>query len=130
MVVESTGLFLTKELANQHLQAGAKKVLLSAPAKDDSIKTFVYGVNHKKYNKKDQIVSNASCTTNCLAPVAQLIHKKFGIITGFLTTVHAYTSTQKIVDGPSKKMRRGRAAAQNMVPTTTGATTATCHVTG
>ena len=128
VVVESTGFFLTKELSSKHLQAGAKKVLLSAPSKDKNIKTFVYGVNHQKYKKTDKIVSNASCTTNCLAPVAKVLDEKFGIITGLLTTVHAYTSTQKMVDGPSKNFRRGRAAAQNMVPTTTGAALATCKV--
>jgi glyceraldehyde 3-phosphate dehydrogenase len=128
IVVECTGLFLTKELASKHLTAGAKKVLLSAPAKDDTINTFVYGVNHKKYKKTDKIISNASCTTNCLAPVAQVLDKKFGIVSGLLTTVHAYTSTQKTVDSSAKKFRRGRAAAQNIVPTTTGAATATCKV--
>jgi len=129
LVVESTGLFLTKELAQKHLQAGAKKVLLSAPAKDNNIKTFVYGVNHKKYNKKtDHIISNASCTTNCLSPVAHLLDKNFKILSGLLTTIHAYTVSQRIVDGPSKKFRRGRAAAQNIVPTTTGAAIATTKV--
>jgi len=128
VAVESTGFFLTKELASKHLKAGAKKVLLSAPAKDDKIKMYVYGVNHKKYNKKDKIVSNASCTTNCLAPVAKILNEKFGIVSGLLTTIHAYTSTQKIVDSPSKKFRRGRACAVNMVPTTTGAAIATCKV--
>lgn len=128
IVVESTGLFLTKELAQKHLDAGAKKVLLSAPAKDDTIKTFVYGVNHKKYKKSDLIISNASCTTNCLAPVAHLLNKKFRIASGLLTTVHAYTVSQKIVDGPNKKFRRGRAAAQNIIPTTTGAAIATTKV--
>jgi glyceraldehyde 3-phosphate dehydrogenase len=129
VVVESTGFFLTKELAGKHLKAGAKKVILSAPAKDENIKTFVYGVNHKTYNQKtDQIISNASCTTNCLTPIAKVLDEKFGIVSGLLTTVHSYTSTQKIVDGPSSKFRRGRACAINMVPTTTGATVATCKV--
>jgi len=129
VVIESTGFFLTKELANKHLKAGAKKVLLSAPAKDDEVKTLVYGVNHKDYDKsKDHIVSNASCTTNCLAPVAKILDKKFGIVSGLLTTTHAYTSSQKIVDGPAKKVRRGRAAAVNMVPTSTGAAIATTLV--
>ena len=129
VVIESTGFFLTKELASKHLVAGAKKVLLSAPAKDKGVKNFVYGVNHKQYNKnKDNIISNASCTTNCLAPVAKVLDEKFGIVSGLLTTVHAYTSTQKMVDGPSSKFRRGRAAAQNMVPTTTGAAIATTEV--
>ena len=129
IVVECTGFFLTKELAGRHLQAGAGKVLLSAPAKDSSIRTFVYGVNHKQYDrKKDVIISNASCTTNCLAPVAKVLDDNFGIVQGLLTTVHAYTSSQKVVDGPDKKARRGRAAALNMVPTTTGAATATALV--
>ena len=129
IVIESTGFFLTKELASQHLKAGAKKVLLSAPAKSENIKTFAYGINHQKYNKKtDHIISNASCTTNCLSPIAYILDKKFGIISGFLTTTHGYTSSQKLVDGPHKKMRRGRAAAQNLVPTTTGATSATSKV--
>jgi len=129
VVIESTGFFLTKELAGKHLKAGAKRVLLSAPAKEDSIKNFVYGVNHKTYNQKtDKIISNASCTTNCLAPVAKVLDEKFGIVSGLITTIHAYTSTQKMVDGPSKKFRRGRACAVNMVPTTTGAAIATCKV--
>ena len=128
VVIESTGLFLTRDLAQKHLQAGAKKVLLSAPPKDKSIKTFVYGVNHKKYKKTDKIISNASCTTNCLAPVAYVLDKNFKILSGLLTTVHAYTASQRIVDGPAKKFRRGRAAAQNIVPTTTGAAKATCQV--
>ena len=128
VVVESTGFFLTKELASKHLKAGAKKILLSAPAKDDKIKNFVYGVNHKEYKKTDKIVSNASCTTNCIAPLAKVLEEKFGIVSGLLTTTHAYTSSQKMVDAPSKKFRRGRAAAVNMVPTTTGAAIATCKV--
>ncbi|MBR9683674.1 aldehyde dehydrogenase, partial [Candidatus Woesearchaeota archaeon] len=100
VVIESTGFFLTRDLAQKHIQAGAKKVLLSAPAKDDSIKTFVYGVNHKKYLKNDLIVSNASCTTNCLTPVAHILDKKFGLVYGLLNTIHGYTASQKIVDGP------------------------------
>lgn len=129
VVVESTGFFLTKELASLHLKAGAKKVLLSAPPKSENIKTFAYGINHHKYNKKsDHIISNASCTTNCLSPVAHVLDKNFGIISGLLTTIHGYTSSQKLVDGPHKKFRRGRAAAQNMVPTSTGATSATSKV--
>lgn len=129
VVVESTGFFLTNELASKHLKAGAKKVLLSAPAKDDKTKMFVYGVNHKEYDKEnDHIVSNASCTTNCLAPIAKVLDEKFGIVSGLLTTTHAYTSTQKMIDGPSNKFRRGRAAAQNIVPSTTGAAIATCKV--
>lgn len=127
VVVESTGFFLTGKLAHLHLKAGAKKVLLSAPAKDNKIKTFVYGVNHKEY-KKEKIISNASCTTNCLAPIAKVLDEKFGIVSGLLNTVHGYTASQKIVDGPHKKFRRGRAAAHNIVPTTTGAAIATCKV--
>jgi glyceraldehyde 3-phosphate dehydrogenase len=119
-VVESTGLFLTKEKAEAHLKAGAKYVVMSAPSKDDT-PMFVYGVNHKTY-KGEAIVSNASCTTNCLAPLAKVIHDKFGIIEGLMTTVHATTATQKTVDGPSAKdWRGGRAASGNIIPSSTGA---------
>ena len=119
-VVESTGLFLTKEKAEAHLKAGAKYVVMSAPSKDDT-PMFVYGVNHKTY-KGEAIVSNASCTTNCLAPLAKVIHDKFGIIEGLMTTVHATTATQKTVDGPSAKdWRGGRAAGGNLIPSSTGA---------
>ncbi|MDR2448329.1 MAG: type I glyceraldehyde-3-phosphate dehydrogenase [Prevotellaceae bacterium] len=119
-VVESTGLFLTKEKAEAHLKAGAKYVVMSAPSKDDT-PMFVYGVNHKSY-KGETIVSNASCTTNCLAPLAKVIHDKFGIIEGLMTTVHATTATQKTVDGPSAKdWRGGRAASGNIIPSSTGA---------
>jgi glyceraldehyde 3-phosphate dehydrogenase len=119
-IVESTGLFLTKEKAEAHLQAGAKYVVMSAPSKDDT-PMFVYGVNHKTY-KGETIVSNASCTTNCLAPLAKVIHDKFGIIEGLMTTVHATTATQKTVDGPSAKdWRGGRAASGNIIPSSTGA---------
>jgi glyceraldehyde 3-phosphate dehydrogenase len=122
VVVESTGFFLTRELASAHLKAGAKKVLLSAPAKDKSINTYVYGVNHTKINKSEKIVSNASCTTNALAPLIKVINDKFGIVKGLMTTVHAYTNDQKLVDTPHHKdLRRGRAAALNIIPTTTGA---------
>ncbi|MBC7390401.1 MAG: type I glyceraldehyde-3-phosphate dehydrogenase [Opitutaceae bacterium] len=120
-VVESTGLFLTKDTAQKHIDAGAKKVVLSAPAKDDT-PTFVMGVNTKTYTKDMTIVSNASCTTNCLAPVAKVLHDKFGIAEGLMTTVHATTATQKTVDGPSAKdWRGGRGAAQNIIPSSTGA---------
>ena len=120
-VVESTGLFLTKDTAQKHIDAGAKRVVLSAPAKDDT-PTFVMGVNTKTYTKDMTIVSNASCTTNCLAPVAKVLHDKFGIAEGLMTTVHATTATQKTVDGPSAKdWRGGRGAAQNIIPSSTGA---------
>lgn len=119
-VVESTGLFLTKELAEKHIQAGAKRVVMSAPSKDDT-PMFVMGVNNKEY-KGQTIVSNASCTTNCLAPLAKVINDKFGIVEGLMTTVHATTATQKTVDGPSMKdWRGGRAAAGNIIPSSTGA---------
>jgi glyceraldehyde 3-phosphate dehydrogenase len=119
-VVESTGLFLTKEKAEAHLKAGAKRVVMSAPSKDDT-PMFVYGVNHKNY-KGETIVSNASCTTNCLAPLAKILHDNFGIVEGLMTTVHATTATQKTVDGPSvKDWRGGRAASGNIIPSTTGA---------
>ena len=122
VVIESTGLFLTKELAGKHLQAGAKKVLLSAPAKDKDIPTFVKGVNEHDYDKASMhIVSNASCTTNCLAPMVKVLNDNFGIVKGFMTTVHAYTADQRHVDAPHRDFRRGRAAAANIVPTTTGA---------
>jgi len=121
VVVESTGLFLTQETAQKHIDAGAKKVVLSAPAKDDT-PTFVMGVNHKSMTASQKIVSNASCTTNCLAPVAKVLHDKFGILEGLMTTVHATTATQKTVDGPSAKdWRGGRGAAQNIIPSSTGA---------
>ncbi|MDR2651712.1 MAG: type I glyceraldehyde-3-phosphate dehydrogenase [Prevotellaceae bacterium] len=119
-VVESTGLFLTKEKAEAHIAAGAKRVVMSAPSKDDT-PMFVMGVNHKEY-KGQTIVSNASCTTNCLAPLAKVINDKFGIIEGLMTTVHATTATQKTVDGPSlKDWRGGRAASGNIIPSSTGA---------
>lgn len=120
-IVESTGLFLDKETAGKHLQAGAKYVILSAPAKDDT-PTFVMGVNHLSFSKDMKIVSNASCTTNCLAPLAKVIHDRFGIEEGLMTTIHAVTATQKTVDGPSvKDWRGGRGAYQNVIPSSTGA---------
>jgi glyceraldehyde 3-phosphate dehydrogenase len=120
IVVESTGLFLTKETAEAHIKAGAKKVILSAPSKDDT-PMFVYGVNHKAY-KGEPIISNASCTTNCLAPLAKVIHEAFGIKRGLMTTVHATTNTQKTVDAPSAKdWRGGRGILENIIPSSTGA---------
>ena len=120
-VVESTGLFLTKEKAQGHLDAGAKKVVMSAPSKDDT-PMFVMGVNQTSYKNDMNFVSNASCTTNCLAPVAKVLHDNFGILEGLMTTVHATTATQKTVDGPSKKdWRGGRGAGQNIIPSSTGA---------
>jgi len=120
IVIEATGLFLTKELAQKHLDAGAKKVIMSAPSKDDT-PMFVYGVNHQKYAGQ-AIVSNASCTTNCLAPVAKVLHDKWGIKRGLMTTVHAATATQKTVDGPSNKdWRGGRGILENIIPSSTGA---------
>ncbi|MCS3871359.1 glyceraldehyde 3-phosphate dehydrogenase [Chryseobacterium ginsenosidimutans] len=120
-VVESTGLFLDKESAAKHITAGAKKVILSAPSKDDT-PMFVMGVNHKELTDDIKILSNASCTTNCLAPLAKVIHDNFGIVEGLMTTVHATTATQKTVDGPSAKdWRGGRAALNNIIPSSTGA---------
>jgi glyceraldehyde 3-phosphate dehydrogenase len=127
VVVECTGRFLTQELAEQHIQAGAKKVVLSAPPKDD-IPMFVMGVNHKEYAGQP-IVSNASCTTNCLAPLTKVIHDNFGMVEGLMTTVHAATATQKTVDGPSMKdWRGGRSVFGNIIPSSTGAAKAVTKV--
>ena len=121
IVVESTGRFTQGEQAAQHLAAGAKKVVISAPAKGEDL-TVVLGVNHEQYNPAEHhVVSNASCTTNCLAPVAKAINDKYGIVKGLMTTVHAYTNDQKILDLPHKDLRRARAAAMSIIPTTTGA---------
>ncbi|MDB5139149.1 MAG: type glyceraldehyde-3-phosphate dehydrogenase [Mucilaginibacter sp.] len=121
IIIESTGLFLTQETAQKHIDAGAKKVVMSAPAKDDTA-TFVMGVNHKKLTAADTIVSNASCTTNCLAPIAKVLNDSFGIEEGLMSTVHAVTATQKTVDSPSAKdWRGGRGAYQNIIPSSTGA---------
>ena len=120
-VVESTGLFLEKAKAQGHIDGGAKKVILSAPSKDDT-PMFVMGVNHKSYTKDMTFVSNASCTTNCLAPIAKVLNDNWGILEGLMTTVHATTATQKTVDGPSAKdWRGGRGAGQNIIPSSTGA---------
>lgn len=121
VVVESTGLFTARENAAKHLQAGAKKVLISAPAKNPDI-TLVKGVNEHEYDKKvHHIISNASCTTNCIAPMIKVLHDNFGVVRGYMTTVHAYTADQRLVDAPHKDLRRGRSAAINTVITTTGA---------
>lgn len=121
IVIESTGLFVTGPKASAHLQAGAKKVIISAPAKEEDL-TVVMGVNHHQYRRdKHHVVSNASCTTNCLAPPVMVVHKAFGIEKGMMTTVHSYTNDQRILDLPHKDLRRARAAGQNIIPTTTGA---------
>jgi glyceraldehyde 3-phosphate dehydrogenase len=121
VIIESTGLFLTQETAQKHIDAGAKKVVMSAPAKDDT-PTFVMGVNHKELKADQTIVSNASCTTNCLAPIAKVLNDNFGILEGLMSTIHAVTATQKTVDGPSHKdWRGGRGAYQNIIPSSTGA---------
>ena len=128
VVIESTGLFLTQDTAGKHIQAGAKKVVMSAPAKDDT-PTFVMGVNHKELRADQNIVSNASCTTNCLAPIAKVLNDKFGILEGLMSTIHAVTATQKTVDGPSAKdWRGGRGAYQNIIPSSTGAAKAVALV--
>ena len=129
IVIESTGRFRTKETAGKHLTAGAKKVLLSAPGKSDGIKTIVMGVNEHEYDEnKDHIVSNASCTTNCLAPIVKVINDNFEIEEGLMTTIHSYTNDQRILDLPHKDLRRGRSAGTNIIPTTTGASIAVSMV--
>ncbi len=128
IVLESTGLFTDRDKAGKHLDAGAKKVIISAPAKKEDI-TIVYGVNHTKYDPKNHhVISNASCTTNCLVPVVKVILENFGFVNGFMTTVHSYTNDQPILDLPHKDLRRARAAALSIVPTTTGAAKATSLV--
>lgn len=128
IVIESTGLFLTKEAAQKHIAAGAKRVVMSAPAKDDT-PTFVMGVNHKNLKAEHTIISNASCTTNCIAPVVKVLNDKFGIAEGLMSTVHAVTATQKTVDGPSAKdWRGGRGGYQNIIPSSTGAAKAVALV--
>ncbi|MFW5985976.1 MAG: type I glyceraldehyde-3-phosphate dehydrogenase [Halanaerobiales bacterium] len=128
VVIESTGVFRKREQLEKHLEAGAKKVALTVPAKDKVDKTIVFGVNDDELTADDKIVSNASCTTNCLAPMAKVLHDKFGIEKALITTIHAYTTSQGILDLPASKMRRGRAAAENLIPTTTGAAIATTRV--
>ncbi len=123
VVIESTGFFRTKELAEKHITAGAKRVLISAPAKGD-MKTVVYNVNDDILDGSETVLSGASCTTNCLAPIAQVLDKEFGLVKGLMTTIHAYTNDQVTLDGPHSDLRRGRAAASNIVPTTTGAAVA------
>ncbi len=124
IVMECTGLFRERDKAAKHLEAGAKKVIISAPAKGPDI-TIVIGVNHQEYNPdRHHVISNASCTTNCLAPVAKVIHENFGIKRGLMTTIHSYTNDQRILDLPHKDLRRARAAALSMIPTTTGAAVA------
>jgi glyceraldehyde 3-phosphate dehydrogenase len=128
IVVESTGIFTKKEKAALHLNAGAKKVIISAPATDEDI-TIVMGVNEDKYDPANHhVISNASCTTNCLAPFAKVLHEKFGIVKGMMTTVHSYTNDQNVLDLPHKDLRRARTAAQNIIPTTTGAAKAVALV--
>lgn len=127
-IAEATGIFLTQETAHKHIQAGAKKVVMTGPSKDDT-PMFVMGVNHQKLTANDHIVSNASCTTNCLAPLAKVLHDKFGIVEALMTTVHATTATQKTVDGVSAKdWRGGRGASQNIIPSSTGAAKAVTKV--
>ena len=128
IVMETTGKFRDRQSASQHLKAGAKKVIIGAPGKDVDI-TLVYGVNESGYNpSKHHVVSNASCTTNCLAPVARVLHEKFGIVKGLMTTIHSYTMDQRLLDGSHKDLRRARAASMSMVPTTTGAAAAVAQV--
>ncbi|MCX4525241.1 MULTISPECIES: type I glyceraldehyde-3-phosphate dehydrogenase [unclassified Streptomyces] len=128
IVIESTGIFTKKADAAKHIAAGAKKVLISAPAKDEDI-TIVMGVNQHKYDAaKHHVISNASCTTNCVAPMAKVLDENFGIVKGMMTTVHAYTNDQRILDFPHSDLRRARAAAENIIPTSTGAAKATALV--
>ncbi len=123
VVIECTGFFRTKEAAEKHITAGAKRVIISAPAKGD-IKTVVFNVNDEILDGTETVLSGASCTTNCLAPAAQVLNDKFGLVKGLMTTIHAYTNDQNTLDGPHADLRRGRTAAQNIVPTTTGAAAA------
>ena len=128
LIIESTGVFTTREGASKHLNAGAKKVLITAPGKNDD-GTFVYGVNHQDYDHhKHVLISNASCTTNCLAPIVKVLHEEFGIIKGTMTTTHSYTGDQRLLDASHRDLRRARAAAMNIVPTSTGAAKAVALV--
>ncbi|MFV0136659.1 type I glyceraldehyde-3-phosphate dehydrogenase [Streptomyces sp. HMX87] len=128
IVIESTGIFTKKEDAEKHITGGAKKVIISAPAKNEDV-TIVMGVNHDTYDPANHhVISNASCTTNCVAPMAKVLDENFGIVKGLMTTVHAYTNDQRILDFPHKDLRRARAAAENIIPTTTGAAKATALV--
>ncbi|PWK06964.1 glyceraldehyde-3-phosphate dehydrogenase [Tumebacillus permanentifrigoris] len=128
IVIEATGKFRSKETAGQHIQAGAKKVIITAPGKDEDI-TIVMGVNHHLYNEEiHDVISNASCTTNCLAPVAKVLHEKFGIVSGMVTTVHSYTNDQNNLDNPHKDLRRARACSLSILPSTTGAAKAVALV--
>ncbi len=128
LVIESTGVFVTEEGASKHLQAGAKKILITAPGKGSGIGTYVMGVNHEQFDPNEKIISNASCTTNCLAPIVKVIHENFGIIKGTMTTTHSYTGDQRLLDASHRDPRRARAAAVNIVPTTTGAAKAVALV--
>jgi len=128
VVLECTGAFRTIDSAKAHLDAGASFVVISAPAKDDVTPTFVMGVNHKDYKKGQTIVSNASCTTNCMAPITKIIDDEYGVAQAMMTTIHSYTSSQRLVDSPHKDLRRGRAAVTSLIPTTTGAAIAVSKV--
>ena len=128
LVIECTGIFTTSDSASKHIKAGAKKVLISAPAKSDGIQSIVLGVNDDKIKAKSKIFSNASCTTNCLAPLLKVVQENWGLVKGSMTTIHAYTGDQKLQDAPHRDLRRSRAAAYNIVPTTTGAAKAVNHV--
>lgn len=124
VVIESTGHFTDPAKAKAHLTAGAKKVVISAPPKGDGVKTIVLGVNEETLSKDDEIISNASCTTNCIAPIMRILEDNFGIEKAMMTTIHSYTASQKLQDAPAKDLREARAAAENIVPTTTGASRA------
>jgi glyceraldehyde-3-phosphate dehydrogenase (NAD(P)) len=129
LIIESTGVFVTKEGASKHIEAGAKKVLITAPGKGSGVGTYVMGVNHHEYTHEEYtVLSNASCTTNCLAPIVKVLHENFGIIKGTMTTTHSYTGDQRLLDASHRDVRRARAAAMNIVPTSTGAAQAVALV--